>query len=217
MLTLLLLARPTAHAIKWRPIAAGAVLGLTVLLVPEALVERITDAQLTSLTRIAALGLALGVAFLLDDPAGRSTPTVPTSRLARHLVRVALAGPAVALWWALTLVVANSGGQQLPVAALTLEAATLLAVALAVSAVAQRRSADGNTSVVAAPSVLLFAAVAFALPRPVELIVRPADPGWAASHHRWAVVLGFALAAFLWAGHDRVIRSAPRRRGWRSP
>jgi hypothetical protein len=202
MLTLFLLARPTAHAIKWRPLAAGAVLGLAVLLVPEVLVERLTDAQLTSLTRIAALGGALGAAFLLDDPSGRSTRTVPTARLARYTVRVVLAGPAVALWWAGTLVVARRGAH-LPAAALTLEAATLLAVALAVSAVAQRRSTDGNTSVVAAPAVLLFTAVAFALPQPVELIVRPADPGWTASHHRWAIVLVAALVAFLWGGHER--------------
>jgi len=203
--------------------AAGAALGPAVVLVPEALLKRITEAQLTSLTRIAAICLALGVAFLLDDPAARSTRTVPTSRLARHGVRVALAGPVAGLWWALLLHVA---GRRMPVpaAALTLEAATLLAVALAVSAVAQRRSVDGTTSVVAAPGVLLVVAVAWALPQRVELIVRPADPGWTAAHYRWVVLLGFALAAFVWAGHEPtsgrslgaswpVTRSAPRRRG----
>jgi fluoroquinolone transport system permease protein len=218
VLTLFLLVRPTAHAIRWRPMAAGAALGPAVLLVPEALVKRITEAQLTSLTRITAICMALGVAFLLDDPATRSTRTVPTPRLARYLVRVALAGPGIALWWLLTLHLVKTTGHHaaaahLPVAALTLEAATLLAAALAVSAVAQRRSVDGNTSVVAAPGVLLVVAAAWALPQRVELIVRPADPGWTASHYRWAVLLGLALAAFHWAGHEPVTRTAPRRRG----
>lgn len=207
--TLYLLLRPTAHAVKWRPMVAGAALGLAILLVPEALTTRLTDTHLTTLARIAAICVALGAAFLLDDPATRSTRTVPTPRLARNLVRVALAGPAVALWWALTLGLVKTTGHHapaahLPVAALTLEAATLLAAALALSAIAQRRTVDGNTSVVAAPAVLLLAAVAWSLPHPVELILKPTDPNWTVSHHHWTAVLATALVAFLWASHERV-------------
>jgi len=201
------LLRPTAHAIRWRPTAAGATLGLAVLLVPEALTERLTVTHLTTLARIAAICVALGAAFLLDDPATRSTPAVPTPRLARNLVRVALAGPAVALWWALTLGLTKTTGHHaaaadLPVAALTLEAATLLAAALALAAIAQRRTVDGNTSVVAAPALLLLAAVAWFLPHPVELVLDPGDPRWTASHYHWTAVLGSAVVAFLWAGHE---------------
>ena len=47
--------------------AAGAALGPAVLLVPEALVKRITEAQLTSLTRITAICMALGVAEKLGE------------------------------------------------------------------------------------------------------------------------------------------------------
>jgi hypothetical protein len=43
--------RPTAHAITWRPVAAGAAMGMIVLLVPEALTER----HLTTLARLAAI------------------------------------------------------------------------------------------------------------------------------------------------------------------
>jgi len=201
---------PTARAIKWRPLAAGAALGMAVLLIPQALTERLTVTHLTTLARIAAICLALGAAFLLDDPATRSTPAVPTPRLARNLVRVALAGPTIALWWALTLSLAKTTGHHaaaahLPVAALTLEAAALLAGALALAAIAQRRTVDGNgnASVVAAPAVLVFVAVAWLLPHPVELILNPTDPRWTASHHHWAGVLATALVAFLWAGHER--------------
>jgi hypothetical protein len=208
------LLRSTAHAITWRPVAAGAVLGLVILLVPEALTARLTGAHLTTLARIAAICVALGAAFLLDDPAARSTPTVPTPRLARNLVRITLAVPAVALWWTLTLGLAKRIGHHaaaahLPVAALTLEAATLVAAALALAALAQRRTTDGNTGVIAAPAVLLLAAVAWLLPAPAALILRPTDPHWTASHYRWTVLLAAALVAFLWAGHER------EQRGWR--
>jgi hypothetical protein len=206
--TLYPLLRPTAHAIKWRPMAVGAALGLAVLLVPEALTARLTGTHVTMLARIAAICVALGAAFLLDDPATRSTPTVPTPRLARNLIRVALAVPAVALWWALTLGLAKTTGHHaaaahLPVAALTLEAATLVTAALALAAIAQRRTADGNVGVIAAPAVLLLAAVAWFLPRPVALVLMPTDPHWTASHHRWTAVLATALVAFLWASHER--------------
>jgi hypothetical protein len=216
--TLFPLLRSTAHAMTWWPLVVGALLGSAIVVVPEALIDRLTGTHLTSLVRLAALCVALGAAFLLDDPATRSIPTVPTSRLVRHLVRVTMALPAVALWWTLLLGLAKTTGHHeaavhLPVAALTLEAATLLAVALALAAVAQRRTADGNTGVVAAPGLLLLAAVAWLLPHPVALILSPTDPRWTASHHRWAAVLATALMAFLWAGHERGRRRAPHR--WR--
>ncbi|MFC7387800.1 pectin acetylesterase-family hydrolase [Sphaerisporangium rhizosphaerae] len=218
--TLLPLLRSTAHAIMWRPMLAGAALGPAILLVPEALTARLTGTHLTNLARIAAVCVALGAAFLLDDPATRSIPTVPTSRLARNLVRVTLAVPVVALWWLLGLGLAKTTGHHaatahLPVGALTLEAATLLAAALALAAIAQRRTADGNTGVIAAPAVLLLAAVAWFLPHPVALILTPTDPYWTVSHYRWAAVLASVLVAFLWAGHERERRRVPR--GWRLP
>ncbi|GII27207.1 pectin acetylesterase-family hydrolase [Planotetraspora mira] len=216
--TLYPLMRSTAHAITWRPMVLGAALGSAVLLVPEVLTERLTATHLTTLARIAAICVALGAAFLLDDPATRSTPTVPTPRVARNLVRVTLAVPAVALWWTLTLGLAKTTGHHaaaahLPVAALTLEAATLLTAALALAAIAQRRTADGNTGVIAAPAVLLLAAVAWFLPHSAALILTPTDPDWTASHDRWTAVLAIALVSFLWAGHERERRPVPR--GWR--
>jgi hypothetical protein len=206
--TLYPLLRPTAHAIRWRPVAAGAALGMIILLVPEALTDRLTESHLTTLTRLAAICVALGAAFLLDDPATRSTPTVPTPRLARNLVRVALAGPAVALWWALTLGLAKTTGHHdaaahLPISGLTLEAATLLAAAFALAALAQRRDDGGNTGVVAGPVVLVLVVVAWLLPHPVALLLTPGDPAWTASHHRWTAVLAIALLTFLCAGHER--------------
>ena len=219
--TLYLLLRPTARATRWVPVAVGAAVGLAIVLVPEALTTKLTGAQLTDLLRIAATCLALGAAFLLDDPATRSTPAVPTSRLARNLVRVLIALPAMALCWAVTLGLARAtarhpaagidpAGQHLPGAALTLEAATLVAAAVALAAATARFNSDGNTGVFTAPAVLLLVAVSWFLPHRWAIVVPPGDPQWTSAHHRWAALLAVALMAFLWASHEGTGRPARR-------
>ncbi|GAA4096699.1 pectinacetylesterase family protein [Nonomuraea soli] len=210
--TALPLLRSTARAITWWPLLIGAALGPAILLVPTALDATLTATHVTTLTRIAATCLALGAAFVLDDPAARSTPTVPTSRLARNLLRTALAVPIAVLSWALTLSLASAGdaplaagalpAAALPVGALTLEAAALLAIALALATLAQRRNTDGHAGVVAAPATLTLAGAAWLLPHPVALTLSPGDPSWTQSHHRWAVVLAAALILFLWSGYE---------------
>ena len=205
--TLYPLLRPTARATRWLPMAVGAALGLAIVLVPEALTTKLTGSQLTDLLRIAATCLALGAAFVLDDPATRSTPTVPTSRLARNLTRVLIALPALALCWAVTLGLAKATAHHpaagnVPAAALTLEAATLVAAAVALAAATARFSSDGNTGVFTAPAVLLLIAVIWFLPHRVAIVVPPGDPHWAAAHQRWAALLAAALVAFLWTSHE---------------
>jgi hypothetical protein len=207
------LLRATAHAVKWPPLTVGAVLGLAIVLVPEALTSKLSDAHLVDLIRISAACAALGAAFLFDDPAIRSTPTVPTPRLARNLVRVAVAVPAIALWWAATLTVAQTVANRphathLPTAALTVEAATLVTAALALAAATQRHTTDGNTGIIAAPAVLVLAAATWFLPRKVALATAPADPQWTASHYRWAALLAAGIVVFLWTSHEGTRRPA---------
>ncbi len=192
------LLRPVARAVRWLPLLAGGVLGLAVVAVPVALTSRLTGTQLTDLVRAAATCVALGTAFLLDDPAARSTPTVPVARLTRNLVRVAVAVPAIALWWAVTL----STTPHLRRGALTVEAAALVAAALALAATIARYTGDGTAGVYAAPAVLVLGAVVWFLPRPVALAATPDDPHWTVAHHRWAVVLGLAVVAFVWASRE---------------
>ena len=207
------LLRATARAVNWLPLALGASLGLAVVLVPEALTTKLTDAHLVELIRVAAACTALGAAFLLDDPATRSTPTVPTSRLARNLVRAAVAAPAIALWWGAALTLARAMAHRphethLPAAALTVEVAALIAAALALAATAQRHTTDGNAGVIAAPAVLVLAAAIWFLPRRVALATAPGDPHWTVSHYRWAGLLAAGVVAFVWAGHERTRRPA---------
>jgi hypothetical protein len=206
------LLRASARAVNWLPLVVGALLGLAIVLVPEALTTKLTDAHLVDLIRVAAACTALGTAFLLDDPASRSTPTVPTSRLTRNLVRVAVAVPAIALWWVATLTLARTAHRphatHLPAAALTVEAAALIAAALALAATAQRHTTDGNTGVIAAPATLVLAAAIWFLPRRVALVTAPGEPHWTASHYRWAGLLAAAVVAFLWTSHERTRRPA---------
>jgi hypothetical protein len=73
----------------------------------------------------------------------------------------------------------------------------------------RRLHADPVAMIIAAPAVLLLAAVAWSLPHPATLIRTPTDPQWTATHYRWAAVLATALAAFLWASHERNQRRVP--------
>jgi hypothetical protein len=70
-----------------------------------------------------------GCAFLLDDPSEPTTEGAAGSLLLRRSLRMALLLPAVAAWWVAVVwrVRAVQPGLPLPVAALTLEAAALLA------------------------------------------------------------------------------------------
>jgi hypothetical protein len=213
--TVLPLFRPTARAMRWGPFLAAAGLGLAVVAVPTVLSVRVTIGPLITLLRIAAACGALGVAFLLDDPSTRTIPTVPTSRLVRHVVRAAVALPVAAIWWAATLVVSTIGvrapvAHALPRAALTVEAAALVAVAFVLAASGLRINSGGTAGPLAAPALLVLLAGVWFLPYRVALILAPTDPHWSSAHRRWAVLLGVAVVGFVWAGRDPSPRGKAR-------
>jgi hypothetical protein len=197
---------PTARAMVWGPLAAGAGLGLVVLIVPEVLATRMSAADLTTLLRIAAACLAVGAAFLLNDPAARSIQTAPTPRLLRHAVRAGLALPAVGAGWGAALAATALGRGAVaaapPRAGLTLEVAALVALALALAACASRIAPDGNAAVLAGPALLVVLAAVWFAPHRVALVLAPADPGWGAAHLRWAGLLAAAVLLFTWASHE---------------
>jgi hypothetical protein len=196
---------------RWGPFAAAAGLGLAVVAVPAVLSVRVTTGPLITLLRVAAACGALGVAFLLDDPSTRTIPTVPTSRLVRHAVRAAIALPVAATWWAATLVVSTTGvkapvAHALPRAALTVEAAALVAIAFVLAASGLRVNTDGTAGPLAAPALLVLLAGVWFLPYKVALVLAPTDPHWSAAHRRWAALLAVAVIGFVWASRD----SSPR-------
>jgi hypothetical protein len=188
-------------------LAAGAGLGLAIVAVPAILSLRPTAEHLATLLRLAAACGALGTAFVLDDPAARTTPTVPTSRLVRHLVRAGIALPLIGAWWVSALTVARTRVNAdvvagLPRAAITLEAAALVLVALALAAAGLRFNPDGAVGTLAAPALLLVLAILWFLPHPVALILNPTDPQWTSAHRRWTVLLVGAALGFVWASRE---------------
>ncbi|MEU1850220.1 ABC transporter [Streptomyces sp. NPDC019990] len=164
------------------------------------------------LLRAAILAFALGLVFLLDDPARHTTSTVPTPRPARIALRAALVTPAVAAWWTVALLLVPPEIRP-PVADLTLEAgaAFVLAVAGAVGAVRFSESPRPGPRVAA--GLLTSSLLALLLwPGRWALFVPVEDERWAVAHDRWAVVL---VAAVL-VGVLGAVEPVRRRVWWRS-
>jgi hypothetical protein len=204
---------PTARAVGWGPpLAAFTVsLGLLALAVRPGLA--LPAAQLVLWLRIAMIAAALGWAFLLDDPSEPTTEGVAGSLLLRRALRVALLLPATAAWWVAVVwrVGAVYPRMPLPVAALTLEAAALLAVAVALAAAGSRLAPERRGGVVAAPALLALAYAATLVPARIALYALPVGAAWDAAHRRWALLLGLALAAFAAASRDPAHRRLPSR------
>lgn len=181
-----------ARTVPWRAVAAGAVVGLLVVGLPR-LLSGTLDAWLgLTLLRAAALVFALGLTFLLDDPARELTTPVPTRRWVRTGLRVALVVPVAALWWTAALSLLPAPARP-PVGAVTLEAAATAALALAVAAVAVRFTDEPRPGPSVAAGLLTLALLApHLLPSRWDLFVLVGDPGWAAAHVRWAAVLAGA-------------------------
>ncbi|MFF7789560.1 ABC transporter [Streptomyces sp. NPDC007991] len=145
------------------------------------------------LLRAAVLAFALGLVFLLDDPARHTTATVPVPRPARIALRVALVVPATAAWWTAALLLVPPELRP-PVADITLEAGAAFALAVAGAAVAVRCSEATRPGTRVAAGLLTSAVLAiFLWPGRWALFVPVEDDRWAAAHDRWAVVLGVAV------------------------
>ena len=184
---------PPARSAGGAPLAGFALsLGLLALAVRPGL--ELPAGRLVLWLRLAMTVGALGCAFCSTIP---GPPGVAGSLLLRRSLRVALLLPATAAWWVGVVwrVQAVHPGLPLPVAALTLEAAALLAVTVALAAAGSR---------VWRPS-----GAAEWWPRPParahQRRLPAARPGGAVrpagqrrldgAHRRWALLLGLALAS----------------------
>jgi len=211
---------PTLRAVPWAPILAASVVGTGLVGWPALSRDDLSAALLSNLLRLAAVCAAVGAAFLLDDPAARTVQTTPAPRLLRLSMRVAVALPVLAGGWAIAVLSARSApnGRQLPWVALSLEAAALIAVALAVAAVQLRRD-DRAAGPLTAIVVLTAAVVAAVLDEPIALFPPPGDAHWGPTHRWWALIAVSALSLYAWAAHDRNrrrrLRLPVRARVWR--
>ncbi|WP_306956040.1 ABC transporter [Streptomyces sp. B4I13] len=191
-MTVRALAAPVWRSLPWRAlIAAG---GLSLLLASTArLPDRAPDPELGRLVlRLTALAGALGLAFLLDDPARRTTAATPVGRAYRAALRMALAAPLAALWWtaALLLVPAPSLPGLTPA---TVEAAATACAALALATLAVRFTETAEVGRGAAVRLGVAAGVTLLVPDRWGLLGTPADPWWQATQLRWAAVLALTL------------------------
>jgi hypothetical protein len=146
------------------------------------------------LLRVAAVALALGLAFLLDDPARHATAAVPTRRVVRSGVRMVLVAPVAALSWTTALLLVPAQARP-PVGDLTLEAAALAALALAGAASAVRFTDRSRPGAAVAAALLTVTLLATLLPERGALFAAVGTPGWAVAHQRWAALLTLTLLA----------------------
>ncbi|KUN80261.1 ABC transporter [Streptomyces griseoruber] len=143
--------------------------------------------------RLTALSGALGLAFLLDDPARNTSATTPVARPLRTVLRLAMALPLTALWWTTALLLVPSPTRP-PLLPVTLQAAATTAAALALATVAVRFTDSPEVGRSTAICLLTGAAVAVLTPNRWGLLATPADPWWEPTQLRWAAVLGVTLA-----------------------
>ena len=156
--------------------------------------------------RIAAILIALGSAFVLDDPTEETTGHFPTPRWLRRAVRVGLVAPVVTLAWALLVPLAMRSSvdpSPFPTGALTLELATLVIAALAISAASARFVPEAMGGVAAGPILLGLIAAAHYLPeRLAVFLLDPQAPRWHVAHDVWRVLLLIAVAALALVSRD---------------
>ncbi|MGW0862605.1 ABC transporter [Streptomyces sp. NPDC002611] len=145
------------------------------------------------LLRAAILAFAVGLVFLLDDPARHTTSTVPTPRTVRTGLRVALVLPLMTAWWTVALLLVPRDIRP-PVADITLEAASAFALALTAAVIAVRHTDLTHPGPRLAAGLLTSAVLTLLFwPDRWALFVPVQDDRWAAAHDRWAVVLAVAL------------------------
>jgi len=206
--TLRALAVPVWRSLPWRALIAAGGLGLLMASTVR-LPDRAPDPELGRLVlRLTALTGALGLAFLLDDPARRTTAATPVGRAFRAALRLALAAPVAALWWtaAVLLVPAPSRPALTPA---TVEAAATACAALALATLAVRFTEAAEVGKGAAVRLGVAAGVTLLVPDRWGLLGTPADPGWQATQLRWAAVLALTLTVCVTATREPV-RRRPR-------
>ncbi|XVQ11649.1 hypothetical protein ACQP1W_03435 [Spirillospora sp. CA-255316] len=206
------LLRPMARSIPWTAPAAGAGLGLMLVAVPLVLSLDLEAGTVLYLLRMAALAVALGMAFVLDDPARHTTDVVPVQRPVRQSLRLALLLPPTAVWWAAVCALAAAGtqGGGLPIGAATLEAAALIAVAVGVAAGAVRFTLATSPGLTAAGAVLAVAIASAALPGGLALTVPMGHDRWEETHRVWAAILTLGLAIWALLAQEPTARRARR-------
>ncbi|MFF8536594.1 ABC transporter [Streptomyces sp. SAS_267] len=187
------LLRPVWRGLPRQALVTGGVLGLLLAGASRTASGPPDPWLCLTLLRASALAFALGLAFLLDDPARHTTATAPARRPVRTGLRLGLGVPFMAVCWTAALFLIPARGRP-PLGAITLEAAAVMTLALASALIAVRYSTATEPGLaISAGLVGAFFAAALLLPQRWELFVSSSDPHWDDAHRRWAGVLVVAV------------------------
>lgn len=181
------LIRPVLRALPVRALAATAAVALLIAALPRLLSDEPDPWSALIALRAAALTFALGLAFVLDDPARDLTSSVPTRRILRTTLRVALVAPFAVVWWTAAVLLIPSKIRP-PVGDVTLEAAAAAVLSLAAAAAALRFTAEPEPGQRVAAGFLVIALVSpLALPNDWGMYVSPTEKpwGWGMTTGRW--------------------------------
>jgi hypothetical protein len=187
-----LLAPATLRAGQWLPVLPAGALALLAI----QLAGGTPQAGLLAL-RSAAVALALGAAFILDDPAAELLGGSPTPLWVRRIPRIGVVLPLLGLLWAAVL--GRSRFAAIPVGDLTLELAGMLTVTLALAACAGRYTGDGMGGRAGGPGLLVLVPLAWQARMWAGM---PGDPLWTLAHRRWLAAQAASAALLLWASLD---------------
>jgi hypothetical protein len=216
MRIILALASPFSHRRHLTPLLGSGAVGL--LIVGVAFLQSVDmgPSEYLTLLRVAAATLATGAAFLLNDPAMKTTSVLPVSRATRYIARMLQCTAIVACWWAIvfSLVSLRASDQtwhELPKLGLLLEGNTMLLIA--VTAAAWLRSLlDGKPGLAAGTLLLGVVISAALLPTKAHVLIQPGDPRWVAAQRFWGLLFVGMLVAFALAARERTTRGLHLRR-----
>ena len=163
------LLRPIRRVLPWGTFLAAGLLGCAFAAGAAVLCDADLPQSLITPLRCAGMAGGLGAAFVLDDPAAATIEVVPVSRLARTLSRLAITLPWFAAWWIadLTLIRLVFGPEVfavLPLRDLSVEAATLTVLAVALSSPRRRGSSAPIGGGPASPMLVALGCLTLWLP-----------------------------------------------------
>ncbi|MEO8477735.1 MAG: hypothetical protein ABI572_11905 [Actinomycetota bacterium] len=193
----------TARAMPWLPPVAASV-------VATAVVARLDDGGALPL-QVAAVVLASGLGYALDDPAFEIIGSSPVSLWQRRQHRLVLVlPPTVLLFFA--LLVWHGTADRSEALALGAMFAGLVGLALGIAGTAARRSPRGLGGIAVAPTLFatLIMSTLFA-PRWRPLPIGDIPGGWPAIIARWSAAAVIGLAVLAISSRDRAARGS----GWR--
>jgi hypothetical protein len=190
--------RSVARATRFAPSLVCALLGLAVVAAPALLGEEFGYLDVALTLRCGMFVTVLGAAFVLDDPAARTTEVLPFSPARVAGLRMGLALLVVISAWGAQLALApliTAPGQSVPVAGLTLEPLALALLTLSCAGAAAQRRKEGTGGVLAAPFLALLTVVLMLLPPRWALFAEPFTEQFGVTRRWWAGLLCAGVVA----------------------